>query len=60
MTEITFRFVIELSEDTRDFLWELVDAIQGQEDEEGETGSDSDSDLRTGVRDRSDNGDGDR
>ena len=60
MTEITFRFVIELSEDTMQFLWELIDELKDYNTEEGETGSDSDSDLRSGVRDRSDNGDSDR
>lgn len=43
MTEITFRFIVELSDETRDFLLELVDEIQGfndDDEDEGGTGGD--------------------
>lgn len=44
--EITFRFVVELSEETMQFLIELVDEIQGTHDEhESDSRSDSDTDL---------------
>jgi hypothetical protein len=49
VTEITFRFVIELSEETRDFLWELVDEIQGRDNENGEDESDTGSASDTPV-----------
>ena len=44
MMEIKFRFVIELSEDTRDFLWQLVDEMQGINNDEAESGDRSDPD----------------